>query len=72
MSDAQYPYRVPFKRTASWWASNGLGDWATISTWCNDTFGDDAWNYYGGDFVFEHERDYMLFILKWQVQRLEH
>ena len=63
MSNAQYPYRYKFRRTGDWYDSGGT--WYQISTWCNRTFGAGCWNYYGGDFVFEQERDYMLFKLKW-------
>ena len=63
MSNVVYPYRVSYPRTGDWYDSGGR--WYQISTWCKQTFGDDTWNYYGGDFVFVHERDYMLFRLKW-------
>ena len=63
MSNVVYPYRVTYPRTGDWYDPSGR--WYQISTWCKQTFGDDTWNYYGGDFVFEHERDYMLFRLKW-------
>lgn len=56
-----YKYRVPFKRTGKWWD----GDWRDISTWCNQTIGPGNWDYYYDGFVFEKERDYMIFKLKW-------
>lgn len=61
MSKELYRYRVPFKRTAKWWDK----DWGEISDWCNQTFGRGNWEYYDSSFVFEHERDFMLFKLKW-------
>lgn len=70
MSNVQYPYRASFPRTGDWYSSEGT--WYRISTWCNTAFGAGNWNYYGNDFVFERESDYMLFILKWQEQRSGH
>lgn len=63
MSNVQYPYRVPFARTGDWYDSGGT--WYKVSTWCNTTFGKGNWEYYYNEFVFEHERDYMLFKLRW-------
>ena len=60
---SMYKYRVPYKRTQHWWNK----DWADISEWCNKTFGAGNWDYYYDGFVFEHERDYMLFKMKWGV-----
>lgn len=65
MSKELYQYRVPFKRTANWWAGDGNGDWAKLSAWCNQMFGKGNWDYFYDGFVFEQERDYMLFKLKW-------
>ena len=73
MSNTLYKYRVPFKRTANWYGNKGReGDWSKISEWCNQTLGRGNWEYYYDGFVFEKERDYMLFILKWPELKLEH
>lgn len=66
MSNLVYPYRVEFHRTGDWYDSGG--QWYKMSTWCNRTFGDGSWNYYGNSFVFEHEKDYLIFKLKWGEQ----
>lgn len=63
MSNTVYPFRITFPRTGDWYDSGGT--WYRVSTWCNSTFGEGNWNYYGGDFVFEKERDFLLFKLKW-------
>jgi hypothetical protein len=61
MSNAEYPYRVDYKRTNDWFD----GHWAEVSTWCNETVGAGKWEFYWGEFVFAEEQDYMLFQLKW-------
>ena len=61
MSNAVYPYRIDFKRTPKWWDT----DWRDISNWCNQSFGEGNWNYYGDSFVFENEGHLMLFKLRW-------
>jgi hypothetical protein len=61
MSDAVYPYRIHYPRTSDWWD----GGWAKLSSWCNECFEPGEWNYYSNSFVFSHEKDYMLFKLKW-------
>ena len=63
MSNVQYPYRTAVQRTGDWYDSGGR--WYQLSTWCDKTLGRGNWEYYGGEFVFEKESDYMLFKLKW-------
>jgi hypothetical protein len=68
MSDAVYPYRVTFNRTAQWYPNSstyGNGDWIKISEWCDSSIGPGNWDYYWNEFVFSREEDYMLFKLKW-------
>lgn len=62
MSNAAYPYRVAYPRTHDWWD----GHWADLSSWCDKTLGKGVWNYYGGDFVFEQESHYLMFLMKWK------
>lgn len=58
-----FRYRVEFRRTGDWYDNEGM--WYQISTWCNKTFGAGNWDYFYNEFAFEHERDFMLFKLKW-------
>lgn len=61
MSNATYPYRVNYPRTADWYS----GHWRELSTWCDECITAGEWNYYGDSFVFAYEKDYMLFKLRW-------
>ncbi len=61
MSNAVYPYRVPYLRTSKWWNN----DWSDLANWCDQCIGAGEWNYYNEEFVFTNEKDYMLFKLKW-------
>ena len=61
MSNVTYPYRIDYPRTSDWY----YGDWAKRSSWCDECIGSGEWNYYGDSFVFSHEKDYMLFKLRW-------
>jgi hypothetical protein len=68
MSNAVYPYRIEYERTANWWANKATGedgDWAKISNWCNECIGAGNWEYYNSEFVFSDEKHYMLFKLRW-------
>jgi len=56
-----YPYRVKYRRTVNWYNH----DWGELSTWCNETFNKGEWDYYNNRFVFKHEVDCSLFILRW-------
>lgn len=59
-----FPYRVPFKRTSNWWNSHGTGDWAKLSSWCDQTIPGE-WEFFNSEFCFTTERAKMLFMLKW-------
>ena len=66
MSNAVYPYRVHFPRTNNWWGPGWEGgDWAKISSWCNETIGKGEWEYYAESFVFCEEKHKMLFQMRW-------
>jgi hypothetical protein len=54
-------YSVPYKRTGKWW----VGDWYTLSTWCNENFGQREWDYMNERFMFRQEEHQTLFMLRW-------
>jgi hypothetical protein len=40
-------------------------EWPEIAIWCENTFGPDNWQYYGGAFSFSKVGSAAMFILRW-------
>ena len=42
-----------------------MGEWTECHRWCCEHIGEDHYNWTGGTFWFENERDATLFALRW-------
>lgn len=67
MNRKEAKFKVPYKRTANWWANKATGedgDWAKISNWCKENVLG-RWDYMNEEFLFTEEQDYVWFTLRW-------
>jgi hypothetical protein len=61
MIHKEYPYSIPYPRTFDWWD----GKWHDLAKWCDESIGEDQWEYYYQEFVFKDKGSLMLFKLRW-------
>lgn len=48
------------------WQYNGVAPWDEIVAWARENLTDPYWSANVETFIFHNERDYTLFMLRWQ------
>lgn len=47
------------------WQWNGVAKFVEIIDWCQDNFGSNGWDFKHETFMFDDEKKFVLFLLRW-------